>query len=479
MHKSRIKKNTLVIMMLMLLFSLTACKEKKTEEVVEKEVVRVMPGAYDSLDKAIVVATHENEQLMTFYNLNKNRHYTLKYDGATFFFDKYGSAISAAQVNEGELVEIQFLKGKKLLARLQNSAQIWNITDKGQFRLDINAGTLTIKDEEYTIDQDTLVFSDNRLADFSAINPQDTIEIRGIDHQIYSINIDKGHGYLRLANAQNFYGGWIEVGQKTIHKIEKDVILTVPEGKHPVYVSHIGIEGEKEVIITRGQETTLDLGDIKKLDNIEYGQITFSVYPKEASVYFDGKQIDISRIIKTEYGLHQVQVEAEGYDSVTQYIRISQDKTNLAISLDKTKEKTISENALYIPKVSDNAANNGSNNSNSTNNKTNNSNTNNSNNTSNNTNNNSSTSSTNTNTTTEKKEEKIYKVTIYTPEYSELYVDGNYVGIIPVSFTKVPGKHNILIKADGYVSRNYTIELDDTKEDVTYYFNDLTPDGWE
>ena len=66
-----------------------------------------------------------------------------------------------------------------------------------------------------------------------------------------------------------------------------------------------------------------------------------------------------------------------------------------------------------------------------------------------------------------------YKVYIDTPEGVEVYLNGNYIGISPVSFAKKPGTHTITLRKSGYVTRSYTIEVDSEEKDVTYSFADL------
>ena len=56
-----------------------------------------------------------------------------------------------------------------------------------------------------------------------------------------------------------------------------------------------------------------------------------------------------------------------------------------------------------------------------------------------------------------------------------MYVDGNYVGIIPASFPKKSGNHEVTIRKSGYLTRSYTIDVDNEDKDTGYSFSDLTP----
>ena len=283
------------------------------------------------------------------------------------------------------------------------------------------------------------------------IHPGDSLRIIGKDHEIYSISIEDGHGYLRLENDEYFIGGWIEIGQKMIRKIEEDMLLTVPEGKHRVYVSHTGIEGEKEVEVHRGQEATIDLGDLKKEDLIKYGNLIFTVDPASAGVYVDGKEVDITRTVKAEYGLHQIMVSAEGYETIIQYIRVSQEGASLNITLEKEKEKTLSGNSTAIQNITPTPLPTTSGNS---------------------TTGTTATSTVSGNTTTSASTTG-YKVEINAPVGAEVYVDGNYVGIAPTSFKKAKGTYKITLRKKGYESKEYSIVVDDENKDRQYSFSEL------
>ena len=485
MYKSSLHKFTIIICSILCMFALVACSQTEVQETTQEQqggFIKIAPGAYDSADTAIVIAKKEKQNKITFLNLEKKKNYTLNYDGTTKFMDKYGSQISVGQLQEGEMVDLQFLKDEKLLANLTVSSAIWTLNDISKFELDLNAGRMKIMDEYYTLDETTVVLSGGEQVEFLDINSQDILQVKGIDHKIYSITIQKGHGYLRLENEEYFHGGWIEVGQKIIQKIEEDMLLVIPEGKYDVYLSHSGVEGTKEVEIKRNQETLLDVGDLKKEDLVKYGNLIITVDPAGAEVSIDGKTVDTSRIIKATYGLHQIMAKAEGYDTVIQYIRVTQNSANIAISLDEETVRTVSDNSTTSD-TSDSKNNSSNNNTNSNNTSTNNNSNSNNNTSSENSSlsdsssdNNSGTSSDNTvsgNDTSDNVSTTGYKVTIEAPVGAEVYVDGNYVGIIPASFSKKSGNHEVTIRKSGYMTRSYTVDVDDEDKDISYSFVDL------
>ena len=70
-------------------------------------------GMYDSVDnEAVILGRDAENKTITFLCLELGKRYTLNYDGATKFYDKYDSAMTVEQVEVGSIVDITFLKTK-------------------------------------------------------------------------------------------------------------------------------------------------------------------------------------------------------------------------------------------------------------------------------------------------------------------------------------------------------------------------------
>ena len=97
----------------MLCIFITGCAKEDPKPVANIEAsgfVEATPGSFDSVDTAVVVSKNDDETI-TFMNLDTGKNYTLSYSGATTIWDKYGEAMSMAQLSEGEIVDVKFLRG--------------------------------------------------------------------------------------------------------------------------------------------------------------------------------------------------------------------------------------------------------------------------------------------------------------------------------------------------------------------------------
>lgn len=397
------------------------------------------PDSYDSADTAVLVDINNVDNTVTFLNLDLGKRYTLSMDGTTRFADKYGKAISLSQLQEGDIVDVTFLKSQKHLTSMQLAQTAWQYDDVERYEMNTVRNEVTIGDEVFQLSKDTQYFSQGHSIEKMDLNPADILTFHGIDSTVLSVTVEKGHGYLRLVNDENFVGGWLEIGQTQIVRITEDMMVTVPEGSYQVDISYNGGGGTKNVVINRNEETTLDIGDLEVAE-AQYGMVLFSMSPSTAELYIDGSQVDPSQPITLEYGIHQIIAKAEGYKSLTQYLRVGQESAGVDVQLDKvdsdSEESTSSSSSGTSTGSTDTST--------------------------------SSTATTDTTTT-------YYRVHIDAPENVEVYLDGNYVGISPCSFKKTSGSHVITLRKSGYETRSYTVQIDEEQKDVSYSFVDLTP----
>lgn len=467
-----------------LLFLVSCGKQENTETAPNTTgFVAAEKGVYDSADTAVVAKIDREEETITLKNMDIRRQYTLSYDGTTFFYDKYGTVISAAQLQAGEIVDVTFLKERKRLNSLQISKEAWTHKYMDEYKLDEENFQAKVGSAVYACPEDSVVIADGEQGDLIDINPVDILTFRGIGSDIYSIVVEKGHGYVRLKNDEYFYDGWIEIGNKIIQKVSENMMLTVPEGSHQVILSNKGTSGVKQIDVRKNVELELDVGDLKG-EEPKYGSVVFTITPETATLYLDGEKADYSQPVRLECGIHQMIVMADGYETISQYLKVGQ--TSAGIEVEMEPKETVSGNDVsgnnamsdsemldevnrllaergYNGITAEDLAGNGTSQngaggvgSTATGNTG-----------------SDSTSGSQGSTNPPVTSTLNYYVTIDAPVGVEVYLDGNYVGITPCSFKKAPGSHTLTLRNTGYVTKSYTIQVDEEQKNVSYSFLDL------
>lgn len=443
-------------------------------------------GIYDSEDAAIVVKKDAEAGTVQFQNITSSRRYTLNYDGTTTVYDKNDQALSMDQLKEGSVVTVRFYKPRKALAYVKENPNCISYSNVRNYNMDLRKGTITIGDELYNISGHVVVVSDGRETDMMEVNQMDVLSVWGYKNMIYGINVENGHGYLRLQNEDYFVNGWIDVGDSVIRKVAQDMLLVVPEGTHTVTVSNKGSSATQEITFARNEEMAWDLGDVE-ITVVQKGTVIFTLTPVTAKVYIDGREVNVSKPVEIEYGLHQMRIAADGYDTVAQYIRVAEPSANISVELEKSEEETEetsgSGKSEASSEKSSDAKDDDDDEEQATGKKY------------------QSKSADDDDEDEEEEEEREekssdrkseqekdeneetkssvvsstskYRVYIDAPDGVEAYLDGSYIGITPVSFNKAAGNYVVTLRKSGYQTRSYTLQIDEEEKDVNYSFTDL------
>ncbi len=415
-----------------------------------------VPGDYDSEDTAIVVQKDTDARTISFRNLATGRQYTLSYNGTSVLTDKNSQPLSMEQVAIGDIVNVTFLKTPKTLTSLQESPSAFCYQSLTDFEISESGRSIEINGSRYRLDPDLVVVADGEIGTVMDINEYDTLTVKGFDKEVHSIVIEKGHGYLRLENDESFIGGFIEVGSFTIVPITENMLLTVPEGTYNVSVSCGGSGGTKSVTIYRDQEQTMDVGDL--VTEVKEGSVLFDITPSDATIYIDGEKIDSSEAVTLTYGIHQLIIRAEGYETMSKYIRVGQPMATLVMEMEKSSEADTDdedsddEDDDTDDEDADTSDDEDTDDSDGADDE-----------------------SVDSDDVISAGDGSNYYVKVTAPEGAEVYVDGVYVGLAPISFPKVEGSHVLTFRQSGYQTRSYTVELDGEKKDVSYSFSELIP----
>lgn len=458
----------ILFLVLCFAFGLNGCKNLNDDSDLELSDGNLYEEKNRYSDTAIIVEVDPTGKEIKFQNIETGLRYTLAYDERTYFTGKSEDPMTPAQLKTGSIADIVFQKSEKRLENLELSDEYFTYNYVDSFRVTANGKRMEYLGDKYVIDDFAVIADGNRNLEIAELQEGDIISLYGKDHEIYSISVDSGHGYVRLLNDSYFIGGFVEFG-KLIKPVSEGMLLTVPEGTYNMLISNDGISGQIEVTVGRNQEVSVDLSGIDT--EKKYGNILFALNPSNASVYVDGARVNTSGPVKMEYGIHQLIVMASGYQTLTEYIKVGSASASVSIELKKTNTQDTEDDSQGSSQSSEkkSGSENGSSESGSSNSSE-------------------KSSDGSSEKSSEAGSEDISekssssegdasttnpKVYIDAPVGVEVYVDGNYIGKAPVSFPKTEGDVVVTLRKSGYLTRSYTLSLDGEKKDVRYSFSEL------
>ena len=431
-------------------------------------------GAYDSADMAVVEQLDTEGKQITLMTVQTGQTYNLFYSGTSYILDKYGSSMTAGQLQQGQIVNVTFLKSNRQIHQLQVAENAWKYDEITKYDLTGDNGTASIGGGVYSLSDHAQVYSNGHKAELMDIIRGDVLTISGVGHEIFSIQINKGHGYVRLKNDAGLQGGWIEIGNEIISRVSSEnMLLAVPEGTYNLRLRTDSQTINQEITVERNQELILDCGKIKSKKDTD-GYVNFHLQPESASLSIDGEPVDSPEMVKLSYGIHEIEVSAAGYQTLLKHISVGNKLAEIVVNMEETPEDEIEEETTSAEEEPEETTGDQKNNFESEEVPL---------------PENALKEDTETEGKTEVKdketsEEPIHaltsnKVYIDQPKDVEIYLDGDYVGLAPTSFRKTTGKHTLTLRKVGYVTRSYTIVLHDDGDDITYSFSDLEPEDEE
>lgn len=269
---------------------------------------------------------------MTFLNIDTGRYEQYSYTDGTIFKDRHGSLISAASMVPGKVVTLTLRDKDLILEKVEQSADAWEMDDIGKFSYNEEDKIFTIGDTKYSYDEELQVFSGDAAIELSAVTGQDTLRIQGIDRKVLSVSVTTGHGVIQLVNTQALEGGWLSLNHKNYYKITENMQLEVPEGTYELTVAGNGYGGSTGVAVTRNEQTSVDVDSIKGEDP-KYCTLTFAVDVAGALMYIDGSQVDYTQPLQLQYGIHSIQITADGYDTWSKRLYVNSPEAQIEIAL--------------------------------------------------------------------------------------------------------------------------------------------------
>ena len=391
-------------------------------------------------------------EVMGFIDVQTGETYVLGYNGGVSLQDKYGRDITKAALTCGTVCDLVFYADTRKLVSVAANSNTTVLDGVKKFSIIPEEKLAMYRGSSVNLWESATVYEGEKALQLDEISTEDEVTLNILNGKLVSVVLTKGHGYVRLLNQDSYIGGMVEIGYDVIVPVTSDMLVAVGEGDYTLRINKDGYSDSKKVHVKRNKENVVDLVDIAVPD----GTVAFKVEPSDAKnvKITVGDKVLTAGTFTGMYGTYTFKVEAKGYKTVTGRFKIDQPATDKRITLkkDDTEETTEAQKTTEEKKTTTATATSSDAQKSTTEKK----------------------SSTGTNESTDATTEEVEnagkvtenKITINSPADVGVYMDGDYVGITPVSVTKVVGVHTITLYKSGYFIKTYTITAMDNGEDM-------------
>jgi len=406
-------------------------------------------NTYDATMTAVVKYNNKEIGIVILLDAKTGEEYTMTYNDSIQIIDRYGMEKGISYIKDGDIFTAYYLKNAILLTGVEYTDDVWEYTQEDKWEIDTTENCISISGDKYYYNANQIyVISEGSLIEFQDLNEQDLLAIRGIGRQVISINVDRGHGYIKMTGIDRFIDGWVQVG-KSIKPVSKDMMLVAPEGTYDVKIVKEGYGGAVNTTVARNQEVTVDFSDVAS-KIVKYGTVEFTISPEDvdATLKIAGQETNYKSPVLLEYDTYNVTVEAEGYETYKGKLKVGQNLSQIKINLTKITESP-SPSSSSSPSASPTPSTSPSSRPVTSAGPT-------------------STSTVLVTATETPQNSGSNTITVTDPEGASVYFDDEYKGVVPVSFAKVGGSHTLTLSKDGCQTKSYTLDISESNDNVTY-----------
>jgi len=292
----------------------------------------VVPPDVRNMTAQIVQINH-NPTTMEVVQLSNGLRHQFIYTTSTEMTNIHGNPMVFEQLALGQLMDLSFDANNDTLLAAHQSRNAWERRNQTNLRFDLENDTLTVGNDIFSFSHhQTLVLYQGESFPIAQLQPINSVTLVGYGNQVWLIQLDAGHGFLQLNNAERVINGTIEVGTHLFLPLAGFTSEMLQSGQHRIVVNGQNIETfVRTIYVEQGETFIFDLMDVQLLT----GMIAINTTPAHAFVFINGEMRTGTAPVELPFGEHLIRVESYGYVSQEQVINVTASQGIITVALEE------------------------------------------------------------------------------------------------------------------------------------------------
>jgi hypothetical protein len=300
-------------------------QESEPPSPIEQRDIRQTYGLITAID------TNSLERSLLLLEIPSSRTQNFEILDSTHIRNRFGATLALNELNVGMIIDIGYEQNSMSLASVSESAQAWEMRFQNNVRIDLENATISLGNESYNYNSQTIVHYRGESYPISQITPMDTVTLVGYHNNVWFIRLEGSHGFVRFEQSDKIIDGTLAI-DTSIFMLLKDATESIPlvEGTHRIVIEGQNIETYiRDILISPGETNTVSLIDVE----LRLARLLITVSEPDAIIIINGEVQEEPGPVEVEFGEHQVRIEKEGFLPVEQTITVNQAQREFAIEL--------------------------------------------------------------------------------------------------------------------------------------------------
>lgn len=315
----------MVIVVFAAVFFVKSMQNEKDDKEITAQADEKFYGVVASVSDNTFEIINTSNGKTTFYTVGSDVNIT-KVDGRKAAY---------TTIARGDIIEVGLSEETGDIVSIEYTDDVWE--KKGFEDIEIDSEKMTVSNgiSTYDYDKNTLFIYNGELIKAEDLDKSDVVTLKGVDDKVWTVTIEKYHGYIKLENVDKIENPVITIDGKEAEFVDNQVAVSA--GAHSLGISGSNIEElTVDIHITAGEVYSVDMASVQE----KTGVLTLNVNVDNCIIVVDGKQVSKDSPVVLSLGTYPISVSAEGYKTYNGTVEINEPLVEVDIELEKIEVKT-------------------------------------------------------------------------------------------------------------------------------------------
>lgn len=246
-----------------------------------------------------------------------------------------GRKATYTTVTRGDIIYIGTSKETSDIVSIEYTDDVWE--KKGFENPVVETADRTISNgvTTYDYDKNTLFIYNADFIKASDISREDIVALKGIDDKVWTVTVEKYHGFIKLENVDRIEDPEITIDGEKVEFVDNQAAVSA--GAHSLGISGSNIDTlTVDIHIPVGEVYSVDMASVQE----KTGVLTLNINVDDCIIVVDGKQVDKDSPVVLSLGTYPISVSAEGYKTFNGTVDINAPLVEMDINLENIEVKT-------------------------------------------------------------------------------------------------------------------------------------------